>query len=53
MFERSLKFVRRYGNVRETVSRAAQACAHDVRIGCFPSSDEIYFFKDKRLATDQ
>jgi 3-methyl-2-oxobutanoate hydroxymethyltransferase len=51
MFDWTPKFVRRYGSMREVVSRAAQAYADDVRTGRFPGSAEMYFLNEKRQAT--
>lgn len=45
LFDWTPKFVRRYGAVRELVSRAVQAYAADVRSGTFPNSAEMYTFK--------
>ena len=47
LFDWTPKFVRRYANLRETVSRAAQAFADDVRTGRFPDQTETYKFKIK------
>jgi 3-methyl-2-oxobutanoate hydroxymethyltransferase len=47
LFDWTPKFVRRYANLRETVSRAAQAFADDVRSGRFPDQTETYRFKIK------
>jgi len=44
LFERTPKFVRRYGAARELISQAAQAYAADVRSGAFPGSAETYSF---------
>lgn len=45
MFERTPKFVRRYGAARDLIREAARAYAADVRSGAFPSSQELYRFK--------
>jgi 3-methyl-2-oxobutanoate hydroxymethyltransferase len=47
LFDWTPKFVRRYANLRETVSRAAETYANDVRSGCFPGRAEVYTFKAK------
>ena len=47
LFEWTPKFVRRYANLRETISRAAQTYAKDVRSGSFPDGAEVYSFKAK------
>ncbi len=45
LFDWTPKFVRRYANLRETVARAAEAYANDVRTGRFPDRAELYAFK--------
>jgi 3-methyl-2-oxobutanoate hydroxymethyltransferase len=45
LFDWTPKFVRRYANLRETINRAAQAYANDVRSGHFPDRAELYSFK--------
>ena len=40
--ERTPRFVRRYANLRESISAAAQAYAADVREGRFPEKNETY-----------
>ena len=45
MFDWTPKFVRRYGNFREAISRAAAAYASDVRSGSFPDRAELYTLK--------
>ena len=44
LFDWTPKFVRRYGNVRETISHAVEAYAADVRGGLFPGQAEMYAF---------
>jgi len=45
LFDWTPKFVRRYGNLRETISQAAQSYARDVRSGDFPGKAELYTLK--------
>jgi 3-methyl-2-oxobutanoate hydroxymethyltransferase len=45
LFDWAPKFVRRCANLRETVTRAAQSYANDVRSGRFPDRAELYTFK--------
>jgi 3-methyl-2-oxobutanoate hydroxymethyltransferase len=45
LFDWTPKFVRRYANLRETIARAAQSYAADIRGGRFPDSAEIYTLK--------
>jgi len=45
LFDWTPKFVRRYANLRDTVARAAEAYAGDVRSGRFPDRTELYSFK--------
>lgn len=47
IFDWTPKFVRRYGNLREAISRAAAAYASDVRSGSFPNRKELYTLKAK------
>ena len=47
LFDWTPKFVRRYANLRETISRAAATYAADVRGGKFPDAAEIYTLKAK------
>jgi 3-methyl-2-oxobutanoate hydroxymethyltransferase len=47
IFDWTPKFVRRYGNLREAISRAAAAYASDVRSGSFPNRKELYSLKAK------
>ena len=42
LIERTPKFVRRYANLRETISTAVAAYAADVRAGRFPDKAETY-----------
>ncbi len=46
MFERVPRFVRRYENLAEVVSKAAEQYAADVRARAFPTSDQTYQPKD-------
>ena len=52
LFERTPKFVRRYGAARELIGGAVEAYAADVRSGSFPASSETYTFKPKAAAAD-
>jgi len=45
LFDWTPKFVRRYANLRETITRAAETYATDVRSGRFPDRAEIYTLK--------
>jgi 3-methyl-2-oxobutanoate hydroxymethyltransferase len=45
LFEWTPKFVRRYGNLHDVVSQAAQRYAADVRSGAFPGDAELYTLK--------
>lgn len=45
LFDWTPRFVRRYANLREAISRAAENYARDVRNGTFPSSAEVYTLK--------
>jgi 3-methyl-2-oxobutanoate hydroxymethyltransferase len=47
LFDWTPKFVRRYANLRETISRAAATYAADVRSGHFPDAAEVYTLKAK------
>ncbi len=47
MFEWTPKFVRRYANLRESITAAAAAYAEDVRAGRFPGEAEQYLLKAK------
>jgi 3-methyl-2-oxobutanoate hydroxymethyltransferase len=42
MFERVPRFVKRYGNIAETISTAAEQYAKEVRERSFPGADHIY-----------
>lgn len=42
LFERTPRFVKRYGQMAEHVSEAAQAYARDVRARTFPTPDQTY-----------
>lgn len=42
MFERSPRFVKRYANLRETISDAVSAYAQEVRDGSFPTAAQCY-----------
>jgi len=42
LFERTPRFVKRYDNLAERVSAAAQAYAEEVRSRAFPSADQTY-----------
>ena len=42
LFERTPRFVKRYGNMAETMTEAVERYAADVRSRAFPSADEIY-----------
>ena len=42
LFDWTPKFVRRYANLRETISRAVATYASDVRAGRFPDKAEVY-----------
>ena len=46
MFERVPRFVKRYENLAEVVSKAAENYAADVRARAFPSADQTYQPKD-------
>ena len=43
LFDWTPKFVRRYANLREEITRAAQTYAEDVRARTFPGDAETYF----------
>jgi 3-methyl-2-oxobutanoate hydroxymethyltransferase len=45
LFDWTPKFVRRYGNLRDLVSRAVERYATDVRSGEFPGHAELYTLK--------
>ena len=42
MFERTARFVKRYENLAETISGAAQRYAAEVRSRSFPTEDQVY-----------
>ena len=42
LFDWTPKFVRRYGNLRETISQAVESYTRDVRTGAFPGKAELY-----------
>jgi 3-methyl-2-oxobutanoate hydroxymethyltransferase len=42
MFERTPRFVKRYGTMAETISDAAARYAADVRSRAFPTADQVY-----------
>ena len=46
MFERVPRFVKRYENLAEVVSKAAERYAFDVRARAFPTADQTYQPKD-------
>lgn len=46
MFERVPRFVKRYENLAEVVSKAAEAYAAEVRARAFPTTDQTYQPKD-------
>lgn len=45
LFDRTPKFVRRYGAMRDLITQAVQAYSADVRSGTFPGPAEIYASK--------
>jgi 3-methyl-2-oxobutanoate hydroxymethyltransferase len=45
VFESTPKFVRRYADLRETITQAVNTYARDVRRGQFPSLSEIYILR--------
>jgi 3-methyl-2-oxobutanoate hydroxymethyltransferase len=45
LFDWTPKFVRRYGAMRELISTAVTAYAHDVHDGSFPGKAELYALK--------
>jgi 3-methyl-2-oxobutanoate hydroxymethyltransferase len=45
LFEWTPKFVRRYGDLRSTITKAVSDYAADVRAGRFPGPDEVYTLK--------
>ena len=42
MFEHSARFVKKYANLRETITKAASAYAREVRNGSFPAAEHVY-----------
>lgn len=46
MFERTPRFVKRYENLAEVVSKAAESYAADVRARAFPTAEQTYQPKD-------
>ena len=46
MFERVPRFVKRYENLAEVVSKAAESYAAEVRARAFPTADQTYQPKD-------
>ena len=42
VFERTPRFVKRYGNLAEQISNAAKTYADEVRARAFPSADQTY-----------
>lgn len=50
LFDWTPKFVRRYGNLRATISGAVEAYAGDVRSGRFPAQAEMYTLRPKAVA---
>jgi 3-methyl-2-oxobutanoate hydroxymethyltransferase len=42
MFERTARFVKRYDNIAETISNAAERYAADVRSRAFPTEEQVY-----------
>jgi len=45
LFDRTPKFVRRYGAMRDLITQAVQAYSADVRAGTFPGPAEVYASK--------
>ncbi len=46
MFDRTAKFVKRFADVAETISTAAQTYAQDVRTRAFPGAEQVYAPRD-------
>ncbi|TCP71714.1 3-methyl-2-oxobutanoate hydroxymethyltransferase [Sphingomonas sp. PP-CE-1G-424] len=46
MFDRTAKFVKRFADVADTISSAAQTYADDVRSRAFPGPEQVYAPKD-------
>lgn len=47
LFERTPKFVRRYGDLRNDIAKAARAYAEDVRARTFPATAETYYSRQR------
>ncbi len=47
LFERTPKFVRRYGDMRSLIGQAVAHYAADVRSGAFPAPAELYALKSE------
>jgi 3-methyl-2-oxobutanoate hydroxymethyltransferase len=50
MFEQGPKFVKRFANLREEISKAAASYAQEVRNGSFPAQEHTYGTGPKKLA---
>ncbi|MEO0399784.1 MAG: 3-methyl-2-oxobutanoate hydroxymethyltransferase [Pseudomonadota bacterium] len=50
LFERSPKFVKRYGDLRSAIDEAVGAYADEVRARAFPAREQVYRFKRKDVA---
>ena len=46
LFDRTAKFVKRFADIADTISTAAQTYAEDVRTRAFPGSEQVYASKD-------
>ncbi|WP_380778518.1 3-methyl-2-oxobutanoate hydroxymethyltransferase [Sphingomonas sp. R86520] len=46
LFDRTAKFVKRFADIAETISSAAQTYADDVRSRAFPGAEQVYAPKD-------
>ncbi|HXH16272.1 MAG TPA: 3-methyl-2-oxobutanoate hydroxymethyltransferase [Sphingomonas sp.] len=46
LFDRTAKFVKRFADIADTISSAAQTYAEDVRTRAFPGPDQVYAPKD-------
>jgi 3-methyl-2-oxobutanoate hydroxymethyltransferase len=46
LFERTARFVKRYGSMADTVTQAVTSYASDVRARAFPTADQLYQPKD-------
>jgi len=51
LFERTPKFVRRYGDMRRLIGQAAASYAADVRSGGLPAEAELYTIKSEKTPT--